>query len=161
MVGAVTAGTKLGHYECTAALHDSDLWLARSDEGEHVVLRILTAEQVQDPKFVRMSDAWGSNELHQASIAGIEDIAEEQGIHYVATEYVHGEALVQLLARVEERGNPNVVRALLQHRANGQLDDVRIRAVQRSELRRIVEHLRRVQAVALDHARHLDARPLG
>ena len=104
MVGAVTAGTKLGHYECTTALQDSDLWLARSDRGGHFVLRILTAEQVQDPKFVRMSDAWGSNELHQASIAGIEDIAEEQGIHYVATEYVHGEALVQLLARVEERG---------------------------------------------------------
>ena len=47
---------------------------------------------------------------------------------------------------------------LLEHRANGQLDDVRIGAVQRSELRRIVEHLRRAQAVALDDARHLDAR---
>ncbi|HEY5933227.1 MAG TPA: hypothetical protein VIU61_01255 [Kofleriaceae bacterium] len=102
-MGAVTAGTKLGHYECTAALHD-ELWLARSDRGGHFVLRILTTEQVQDPKFVRMSDAWGSNELHQASIAGIEDIAEDKGIHYIATEYVHGEALVQLLARVEERG---------------------------------------------------------
>lgn len=103
MVGAVTAGTKLGHYECTTALHDSEVWLARSDEGGHFVLRIVGPEQAQDPKFVRMSDAAASGELNQASIAAI-DVGEDQGIHYVATQYVHGEALVQLLARVEERG---------------------------------------------------------
>jgi len=96
-------GTKLGRYECTTALHDSDLWLAGTS-GRHVVLRILTAEQVADPKFVRMSDAWGNGDLHQASIAKIDGIAEDQGTHYLATEYVHGESLVQLLARVDDRG---------------------------------------------------------
>ncbi|MEJ7603482.1 MAG: protein kinase [Kofleriaceae bacterium] len=100
------AGTKLGRYVCTAPLHGADLWIAHTDEGvpRHVVLRVVDAPQTADPSFVKLSDAWVSGELRHPCIAEIEDLGEDAGRHYIASEYVHGEALVQVLARLEERG---------------------------------------------------------
>jgi serine/threonine protein kinase len=106
VVETVPAGTKLGRYEVLKQLAQggmADLLLARTSglEGfeRHVVIKQIRAEQAKNAKFVEMfvTEARLAGALHHHNIVQVQDIGEENGRHYFAMEYVHGEDLRKLL----------------------------------------------------------------
>jgi serine/threonine protein kinase len=112
VVETVPAGTKLGRYEVLKQLAKggmADLLLARTNglEGfeRHVVIKRIRAEQARNAKFVEMfvTEARLAGALHHHNIVQVQDIGEENGRHYFAMEYVHGEDLRKLLHTLFER----------------------------------------------------------
>lgn len=99
---------KLGRYELVKRLAQSgtaELLLARTGGRgfeRHLVIKRLGDDQAKDAAFVKtfIAEARRASELHHRNIVQIQDVGESGGKPYVAMEYVHGEDLRKLLARL-------------------------------------------------------------
>jgi serine/threonine protein kinase len=102
---------KLGRYELVKRLAQggmADLLLARTTGGgfeRHLVIKQLGDDQAKDPAFVKtfVAEARRASALHHHNIVQIHDVGESGGKPYIAMEYVHGEDLRKLLARLRGR----------------------------------------------------------
>jgi serine/threonine protein kinase len=65
-----------------------------------VALKLLPAQFTQDADRVRRFEleAKAASALNQPNIITIYEIGEEDGVHYIATEYIQGQTLRQLMA---------------------------------------------------------------
>ncbi len=107
-----SVGDRSGRYEIIEHLARTDmaeLLLARvtgpEDVIRHVAIKRLRSEHATDRAVVDMflSEARLAATLHHEHIVQVTDIGEHDGVPYFAMEYVHGEDLRRLLARVHER----------------------------------------------------------
>ena len=97
-------GTKLGHYRILEILGKGgmgEVYLAEDVRlGRRVAIKILPAEVAADAgrraRFDR--EAKVASALSHPNIAHIYDVGEEDGIHFIAMEYVEGSNLGELLA---------------------------------------------------------------
>ncbi|MBA3458886.1 MAG: protein kinase [Deltaproteobacteria bacterium] len=105
-------GEKLGRYEILKHLANGDvaeLFLARATglEGfeRHVVIKKLREELASDRSVVDafVTEARLAATLHHQHIVQVHDIGEQDGAHFFAMEYVHGEEVRRLLATAFER----------------------------------------------------------
>ncbi|MBA3459021.1 MAG: serine/threonine protein kinase, partial [Deltaproteobacteria bacterium] len=84
----------------------ADVLLARTDgiEGfeRHVVLKRIRAEHAKDKHFIDMflHEARLAANLHHQNIVQVHDIGEASGEYFFAMEYLHGEDLRAMLAKV-------------------------------------------------------------
>jgi serine/threonine protein kinase len=87
----------------------ADLSVARASgiEGfeRHVVIKHLRPDQSDDGAFVQMflTEARLAGALHHHNIVQVHDIGQENGTHFFAMEYVHGEDLRHMLSRLSRR----------------------------------------------------------
>ena len=72
----------------------------------HVVLKLITPERANDHNAVQMflDEARLAAALNHQNVAQVFEVGEEQGIHYLAMEYVHGQDLRALLAKAGSQG---------------------------------------------------------
>ena len=103
---------RLGRYELVRRLARSELtelWLARisgaADFQRHVVIKQIRDNRASDQPFVQsfIAEARIAGRLHHHNIVQLEDIGEDQGHYYLTMDYVHGESLRRVLARLHER----------------------------------------------------------
>src|SRR3954465_7559022 len=104
---------QLGRYEILQRLARgsvADVLLARASglEGfsRHVVIKQIRAEHAADTRFVTafLDEARIGASLHHQNIVQVFDIDQVGGSPYFAMEYVHGENVRQVLARVVAKG---------------------------------------------------------
>ena len=101
----VSAGTRLGHYEILAPLGKGgmgEVWLAEDARLERkVALKILPAEFTKDGERLRrfVREAKAASALNHPNILTVHDIGEQDGLHYIAAEYVDGDTLRRHLRR--------------------------------------------------------------
>src|SRR5690242_17175262 len=107
-----TAGTKLGRYEVIRRLARggmADLLLARTTGvggfERHVAIKRIREDLANDASFAEMfvTEARLAGALHHHNIVQVQDIDEHDGRHFIAMEYVHGEDLRGIMARLHER----------------------------------------------------------
>jgi serine/threonine-protein kinase len=72
----------------------------------HVVLKLITPERANDSTAVQMflDEARLAASLNHQNVAQVFEVGEDQGIHYLAMEYVHGQDLRALLAKAGSAG---------------------------------------------------------
>ena len=93
------AGVRFGSYEILSLLGKGgmgEVYKARDTRLQRVVaLKILPAESVADAdrRARLLLEAQAASRLNHPNIVTIHDIAEEQGIRYIAMEYVAGAPL--------------------------------------------------------------------
>jgi len=111
-VPAKPAPEKLGRYEIVKRLASgelADLLLARPSAGSserHIIIKQLRDDQAKDAAFVKVfvAEARLASVLHHHNVVQVQDIGEEGGRPYLAMEYVHGEDVRTILARLHDRG---------------------------------------------------------
>ncbi len=112
---AATAGlpARLGKYELMmplAAGGMARIYIGRSTGigsfERHVVLKMITPERANDQVAVNMflDEARLAASLNHQNVAQVFEVGEEQGVHYLAMEYVHGQDLRALLAKAGSAG---------------------------------------------------------
>src|SRR5438093_13457069 len=102
---AIAAGTRLGRYEIRSLLGTGgmgEVYLAYDTSlRRQVAIKLLPAEFTQNK--VRLSrferEAYAASGLNHPNILTIHEIGEQEGHHFIATEYVEGESLRQRIAR--------------------------------------------------------------
>jgi serine/threonine protein kinase len=88
----------------------AEILLARSVgiEGfeKRVVIKRILPELARKPEFVRMflDEARLAASLHHSNIAQVYDIGEENGLYFLAMEYLQGEDVAELLTRLAALG---------------------------------------------------------
>ena len=72
----------------------------------HVVLKLILPERADDEVSVQMflDEARLAASLNHQNVAQVFEVGEEQGIHYLAMEYVHGQDLRAVLAKAGNDG---------------------------------------------------------
>ncbi len=72
----------------------------------HVVLKVILPERANDQVAVHMflDEARLAAALNHQNVAQVFEVGEDQGIHYLAMEYVHGQDLRALLAKAGSEG---------------------------------------------------------
>ena len=101
----IPAGTHLGRYEIRSLLGSGgmgEVYLAYdSSLRRQVAIKLLPAEFTQNKvrlgRFER--EAYAASSLNHPNILTIHEIGEQEGHHFIATEYVEGESLRQRIAR--------------------------------------------------------------
>jgi eukaryotic-like serine/threonine-protein kinase len=105
---------QLGRYQILKQLSTgdvADVLLARATglEGfaRHVVIKCIRPELAGEQRLVEsfIEEARIAASLHHQNIVQVHDIGEQGGAYFFAMEYVHGEDVRQLLARISERGD--------------------------------------------------------
>jgi serine/threonine protein kinase len=84
----------------------AELLLARTSPMERpLVLKWIRPEQAIDGTFIEtfVSEGRRAAQLHHPNIVEVHEVGREDGTHYLAMEYVHGDDLRKLLARLHER----------------------------------------------------------
>ncbi len=84
----------------------AELLLARTSPTERpLVLKWIRPEQAIDGTFIEtfVSEGRRAAKLHHPNIVEVHEVGREDGTHYLAMEYVHGDDLRKLLARLHER----------------------------------------------------------
>ena len=116
MPAVATAGglpTRLGKYEILTPLAAGGMariYIARTTGigsfERHVVLKLITPERANDTTAVQMflDEARLAASLNHQNVAQVFEVGEDQGIHYLAMEYVHGQDLRALLAKAGSAG---------------------------------------------------------
>ena len=97
--------SQFGHYEIRALLGQGgmgEVYLAHDSRlRRQVAIKLLPAEFTENKdrlsRFER--EAYAASSLNHPNILTIYEIGEEQGHHFIATEYVEGESLRQRIAR--------------------------------------------------------------
>jgi eukaryotic-like serine/threonine-protein kinase len=104
---------QLGRYQVLKHLASgsiADVLLARASglEGfaRHVVIKRMKPELAKEERFAKafLDEARISASLNHQNIVQVHDIGEEGGSYFFAMEYIHGEDVRTLLAKVRERG---------------------------------------------------------
>ena len=96
-------GKQISHYQIIALLGAGGMgrvYLARDTRlGRNVALKLLPTQFTQDAERVRRfrTEAQAASALNHPNILTIHDVGEEAGSHFIATEYVEGQTLRQLL----------------------------------------------------------------
>jgi len=113
----------------------AELLLARTAPTERpLVLKWIRPEQAIDGTFIDafVSEGRRAAQLHHPNIVEVHEVGREDGTHYLAMEYVHGDDLRRLLARLHERRAKLPVQHILAittalaqalEHAHGQVDD--------------------------------------
>jgi serine/threonine protein kinase len=102
---AIPLGTRLGRYEILSLLGTGgmgEVYLAQDTAlGRSVALKILSASSDLDQTTMSrlLREAKVTATLNHRNINAIYEVGTQQGIHFVATEFVKGETLRQLLLR--------------------------------------------------------------
>jgi len=102
-------GTSLGHFEILAKLGEGGMGVVYKARDSHldrlVAIKVLPADLVADPARRRrfMREAKAASALNHPGIITVHDIAQHNGIDFIAMEYVAGQTLHQLIQR---RGLP-------------------------------------------------------
>ena len=98
-------GSTLGHYRITARLGGGGMGeVYRAEDtrlGRDVAIKVLPAGAQDDPERRSRfkNEARAASALRSPHIATIYDIGEEDGVVYLAMEYVEGETLAARVAR--------------------------------------------------------------
>jgi tRNA A-37 threonylcarbamoyl transferase component Bud32 len=105
---------QLGRYQVLKQLATgdvADVLLARATglEGftRHVVIKRIRPERLGEERLVDsfLAEARIAAALHHQNIVQVHDIGEQDGAYFFAMEYVHGEDVRRLIAKVRERGD--------------------------------------------------------
>src|SRR6266511_923879 len=113
------AGTKLGHYEIRSMLGEGgmgEVYLAQDAKlDRRVALKILPADLARNQNRMRRftQEAKAAAALNHPNIAHIYEIGENEGVYFIAMEYVDGSTLRQVIHR-EQTGIPKLLRYLQQ-----------------------------------------------
>src|SRR5262245_58354713 len=103
MSAALSAGTKLNHYEIRSKLGEGgmgEVYLAEDTRlHRNVALKILPAELASNQDRMRRfnQEATAAAALNHPNIAHIYEIGEADGVYYIAMEFVDGFTLRYLL----------------------------------------------------------------
>lgn len=106
---ASVPGTKLGKYEVVKLLASggmTELLLARTAPTERpVVLKWVRPEHAIDGAFLGelVAAAQRAAQLRHPNIVEVHEVGRDDGARYLAMEYVHGDDVRKLLARLHER----------------------------------------------------------
>jgi Tol biopolymer transport system component/tRNA A-37 threonylcarbamoyl transferase component Bud32 len=98
-------GQRLLHYEITEKLGEGGMGVVYKARDTHldrfVAIKVLPADRVADEDRRRrfVQEAKAASALNHPSIVTIHDIAEADGVDYIAMEYVQGRTLDQLIGR--------------------------------------------------------------
>jgi serine/threonine protein kinase len=120
---AVETGTRLGHYEIRSRLGAGgmgEVYLAQDSKLDRkVALKILPAEVASNQDRMRrfVQEAKAAAALNHPNIAHIYEIAEHDGVHFIAMEFVDGVTLREKIHR--ERTELRKLLRYLQHVAEG------------------------------------------
>jgi len=97
------SGTKLGRYEIRSKIGAGgmgEVYLAQDTELDHkVALKILPADVAANQDRMRrfVQEAKAASALNHPNILTIHEIGAEAGMHFIATEYIDGETLRQVM----------------------------------------------------------------
>ncbi len=108
-------GSRLGQYEIVAPLRAggmATLFLGRrvgpAGFARHVAIKVVHAHLASDPSFIEMflDEARLAAAIQHPNVVHTEELGEENGMYYLAMEYVHGCSLAQFLMRLiqQKRG---------------------------------------------------------
>lgn len=104
-VPSLTPGQKLAHYEIISLLGSGgmgEVYLARDTKlDRRIALKLLPAHFAADPERVSRfeREARAASALNHPNIITIHEIGQQDGKHFIATEYIAGETLRQRLNR--------------------------------------------------------------
>jgi serine/threonine protein kinase/tetratricopeptide (TPR) repeat protein len=123
MAEFLSSGTKLGRYEIRSKLGSGgmgEVYLAQDTQlGRKVALKILPAEVAAKQDRMRRfeQEAKAAAALNHPNIAHIYEIGENDGVHFIAMEFIDGQTLAECI-HVEPVGLAKLLR-YLQHAAEG------------------------------------------
>src|SRR3954466_7583468 len=101
-------GRQVGRYTVVSHLASggmAELYVARQEAvggfEKDLVLKLLQGRYAENPRVVRMflDEARLAAKLNHPSIVHVYDVAEEDGIKFIAMEYIHGETLTDIVRR--------------------------------------------------------------
>lgn len=101
-------GRQVGRYGVVRHLASggmAELYIARQESvggfEKPVVLKILQPRYAQNPRVVTMflDEARLAAKLNHPSIVHVYDVAEDEGLKYIAMEYIHGETIADIVTR--------------------------------------------------------------
>jgi eukaryotic-like serine/threonine-protein kinase len=101
---------QLGNYELVRLLAQggmADIYLARQIGLDRLVaVKVLNAQRANDPESAAlfMDEARVVGMLSHGNLAGVHEVAVDQGVHFLAMEYVAGADLRELLAAAQKAG---------------------------------------------------------
>src|SRR6185503_10737959 len=121
-VGTLGAGSALGRYELLLPIAQGGMatvWAARMKGSRGfskiVAIKTMLPSLSNDPRFEQMflSEAEIASRIKHPNVCEILDLGEEEGVLYLAMEWIAGESLVTLLAdcQRQERSVPYAVAA--------------------------------------------------
>jgi serine/threonine protein kinase len=105
--------TRLGKYEILSSLASGGMariYIARMTGigafERHVVIKMILPERAHDYTSVQMflDEARLAASLNHQNVAQVFEVGQEEGVHYLAMEYVHGQDLRALLAKAGSEG---------------------------------------------------------
>ncbi len=97
------AGTRIGHYEILERLGSGgmgEVYLARDERlARRVGLKILPTYFVSDAERLRrfQTEARAASALNHANILTVYEVGESDGTHFIATEYIDGKTIRELI----------------------------------------------------------------
>src|SRR5678815_896548 len=95
----VPAGTRFGRYEIRSLIRKGgmgEVYLAQDTQLRRpVAIKVLTAEFTQDAERLHRfeHESYTASSLNHPNILTIHEIGSQDGLHYIATEYIDGESL--------------------------------------------------------------------
>src|SRR2546429_9915572 len=98
-------GRSLGHYRIEAKLGEGGMGVVYKARDTHldrpVAIKVRPPEKVADPERKRrfVQEAKAASAFNHPNIVHIYDIAEADGIQFIAMEYVPGKTLDQMIGR--------------------------------------------------------------
>lgn len=103
---------RLGNYQLVRLLAQggmADIYLARQVGLDRLVaVKVLNAQRAGDPESAAlfMDEARLVGMLSHANLAAVHEVAADDGVHYLAMEYVHGADLREVLAAAQRATSP-------------------------------------------------------
>src|SRR5438874_12493683 len=99
----IAAGTKLGRYEIRSKIGEGgmgEVYLAQDAQLDRLVaIKILSAQIARDQQrlYRFLQEARAASKLKSANVVHIYEIAEVEGHHIMAMEYVEGQPINQII----------------------------------------------------------------
>ncbi|MGH9659078.1 MAG: serine/threonine-protein kinase, partial [Bryobacteraceae bacterium] len=95
----LSAGTQLAHYRIESLIGKGgmgEVYLARDTRlDRRVAIKVLPEDMAHDPERMRrfVQEAKAASAISHANVAHVYEIGEQNGVHYIAMEYVEGQPL--------------------------------------------------------------------
>src|SRR5437773_9680311 len=111
-------GQSLGHYRIEAKLGEGGMGVVYKARDTHldrfIAIKVLPSEKVADAERKRrfVQEAKAASALNHPNIVHIYDIAEIDGIQFIAMEFVPGKTLDQMIGRKGLRQNEALKHAI-------------------------------------------------